>query len=107
MAEFTAVAETDELDAGSDMVVEIDGEQVALFNVDGEFYAIGNECTHQGGPLGEGDLDGETVTCPWHGAEFDVTSGECLALPATNPVPEYDVEVENDEIRIAPRDESG
>lgn len=64
MPEFATVASTDELDDGEGTVVEANGHTIALFRVDGDFYAIGNECTHMGGPLGEGDLDGTTVPVP-------------------------------------------
>jgi nitrite reductase (NADH) small subunit len=101
MSEFTTVASVDDIEAGTGTVIDTGEATIALFNTDGDFYAIGNECTHQGGPLGDGELDDTTVTCPWHGAEFDVTSGDCLALPATNPVPEYEVKVEDGEIRVA------
>jgi len=58
--------------------VEVEGRQVALFNAGGRVYATANECAHRGGPLGEGRLDGTTVTCPWHGFRFDVATGQCL-----------------------------
>ena len=66
-----------ELPAGSGKVVEAGGKQIALFHADGRFYAMDNTCAHRGGPLGEGALDGTTVTCPWHGWEYDVTTGAC------------------------------
>lgn len=101
MSTFTTVASADDLDPGDGMVVEADDEEIALFNVDGEFYAIGNSCTHVGGPLGEGPLDGTTVTCPLHGSDFDVASGSCLGPPADADVPTYEVRVEESEIQIA------
>jgi nitrite reductase (NADH) small subunit len=75
MAEFKKVAETSEIAPGAGKTVEIDSKRIAVFNVDGQFYAIDDECPHQGGPLGEGDLDGPIVTCPWHAWMYDVTTG--------------------------------
>jgi glycine betaine catabolism B len=100
MTEFVPVATTDELDDSEGTIVEANDHTIALFRVDGDFYAIGNECTHQGGPLGEGDLNGTTVTCPWHGAQFDITSGEVLGPPADKPEPEYEVRVDGNEVQI-------
>ena len=74
--------------------------EIALFNCDGEYYAIDNDCTHVGGPLCEGELDGYTVTCPWHGAEFNVRTGEVLAPPAEENVDSYKVHVESYVIKI-------
>jgi nitrite reductase (NADH) small subunit len=71
----TKIAETKDLPAGSGTIVEAGGRTLALFNVDGTFYAIDNTCLHRGGPLGEGDLDDTIVTCPWHGWRYDVTTG--------------------------------
>ena len=67
---------------GSGMAAEAGGHQIALFNVDGTVSAIEGTCTHRGGPLGEGSLEGTTVTCPWHGATFDVRTGNHLTAPA-------------------------
>ena len=73
---------------------------VALFNVNGTVHAIDGTCTHRGGPLGEGELDGIVVTCPWHGAQFDVTTGAVLGSPAPQGVTAYKVVVEADTILI-------
>lgn len=75
MGTLTRVAEKSDLDSGQGKVLEVAGKVLALFNVDGTFYALDNSCLHRGGPLGEGELDGTTVTCPWHGWRWDVTSG--------------------------------
>lgn len=101
MPTFVTVASVDDLNPGDGMVVEAAGDDIALFNVDGDFHAIGNSCTHVGGPLGRGPLDGITVTCPLHGSDFDVTSGECLGPPAEEAVTHYEVRVEESEIQIA------
>ncbi len=78
-----------------------DGTQVCLANVGGTFYAIGGECTHSFGPLGEGELEGTTVICPLHSGEFDVTSGEVLSPPPDEPVPMYEVRVEGDDVQVS------
>ncbi|MFQ5668548.1 MAG: Rieske (2Fe-2S) protein [Candidatus Binatia bacterium] len=75
MADFVRVAAAADVPAGQGMTVEVRGKQIALFNCDGTFYAVDNTCKHQGGPLGEGELDGVVVTCPWHGWTYDVTTG--------------------------------
>ena len=75
MANFVKVAQTSEIPAGQGKCVEVEGRRLAIFNVDGSYYAIDDVCQHQGGPLGEGELNGKIVTCPWHGWEYDVTSG--------------------------------
>jgi nitrite reductase/ring-hydroxylating ferredoxin subunit len=100
MADFVSVATTSELNNGEGTVVEANGHTIALFRTEGNFYAIGNECTHTGGPLGEGDLDGTTVICPWHGSQFDITSGEVLEPPADDPEPEYEVRIDGDEVQV-------
>lgn len=78
MAEFVRAAGVDEVASGTGKVVTVAGKTLALFNVSGTFYAIDNECPHRGGPLGEGELDGTCVTCPWHNWQFDLTTGESL-----------------------------
>ena len=100
MSEFIKVAETKDVAAGTGILVELEGERVALFNENGTFYAIGDVCTHAGGPLSEGDLEGDVVTCPWHGAQFDIKTGEATSPPATEPVPTYRVKVEGENILI-------
>ncbi len=82
------------------MAVEVAGNKLALFNVDGTFYAIADTCTHRGGPLSEGTLEGSTVTCPWHGANFDVCTGKNLTPPAPAEVTSYNVRVAGDDIEI-------
>ncbi len=90
MGEFV-VAKVDEIPAGTGKVVFAGERAVALFNVNGIFYAIDNTCLHRGGPLGEGDLSDSTVTCPWHGWQYNVTTGEGMIGPA---VQKYDVKID-------------
>lgn len=100
MSDFVKVASTNDVAPGSGMLVELDGQRIALFNVNGKFHAIGDTCTHSGGPLSEGDLEEDIVTCPWHGAQFDVKTGEVVAPPAQEPVPTYRVKVEGSDILL-------
>lgn len=100
MGEFVKVAVTGEVPPGQAKTVEINGQEIALFNIDGTFHAIENACTHVGGPLAEGTIDGCEVTCPWHGAVFDVTSGQVIGPPAAQPVSRYSVRVTGDAVEI-------
>jgi nitrite reductase/ring-hydroxylating ferredoxin subunit len=81
---------------------KVGGENVAIFNVDGKLYATQGECTHAGGPLCEGALWGDTVTCPWHGSEFDIRTGEVITGPADEPLKTYRVEVQDGAIVLKP-----
>ncbi len=100
MGETTKVAKAKDLAPGKAMCVEVAGQKVALFNIDGSYHAIGDSCTHVGGPLSEGEVDGKVVTCPLHGAQFDVTTGAVLGPPAGADVPCYKVHVDGDDIKI-------
>ena len=100
MPNFVKVANTSDLKPGESKVVEVDGEQVALFNVDGEFFAISNTCLHRGGPLGEGFVEGDVVTCPWHGWRYNVKTGANLMIP-NQKVPAYQVKVEGNDIFVS------
>ena len=100
MAKLVEVAKTDDIEPGQGMLIEVEGKEIALFNCDGTFYAIDNECTHVGGPLCEGELEGDTVICPWHGAEFNVKTGEVQGPPAEKGVNAYKVHVEGSTIKI-------
>ena len=101
MARFIPVAMTAEVPDGARIVVELEGHYIALFNVDHRYYAIEDLCTHDDGPLAEGELYGTVIECPRHGATFDITTGAVLSFPAVKPVPRYEVRVENDQIQIA------
>ena len=100
MSEYVTVAKPEDLAPGQGCVVEVNGNEVALFNVSGTFYAIDNMCAHQGGPLGEGLLEGETVICPWHSWKYNVESGVCSANPSVK-VKTYSVKIENGQIKVA------
>jgi siroheme decarboxylase len=98
--EWTEVAKTHDVPAGSAKLVVVDGEQIALYNVDGTFYALSNRCSHARGPLVDGEVHDGKVTCPWHAAEFDLKTGVALCKPARGPVPAYHVKVEEDAVLI-------
>jgi nitrite reductase/ring-hydroxylating ferredoxin subunit len=103
--EYVAVAKVDDLAPGEMMPIEVNGEELALFNLDGQFYAIGNVCTHAYTHLTEGDfyedMRGWVVECPLHGSQFDVTTGEAVSLPATGNAGKYDVKVVDGEILVS------
>src|SRR5437867_607544 len=98
---FIAVAETSEVPPGTSKVVVVAGHLVALFNVDGAYYALSGVCLHRGGPVGEGELDGEVVTCPWHGWQYDVRTGRNLLNP-TARLSQFPVKVEDGRVLVAP-----
>ena len=100
MAEFKRVASVNDLKPGQTKSIEVDGELIALYNVNGNFYATTNTCLHQEGPLGEGTLEGETVTCPWHGWKFNVRTGVSPVVP-TAKIQTYAVKIEGDDILVA------
>ena len=101
MAEYVKVAKVHEVSPGTGKMVEVGGKRIAIFNVDGNFYAIDDTCTHRGGPLSEGELAGREVTCPWHGAVYDVTTGKVLGPPAPQDVTSYALKVEGEDIEVA------
>jgi 3-phenylpropionate/trans-cinnamate dioxygenase ferredoxin subunit len=100
MADWITIAKVGDLKPGSREVFDIDGYYVAVFNVDGRYYAIADTCTHDGGPLVEGELKGYEIECPRHGARFDIRSGAALSLPAVTPTKRYEVRIEGDEVQI-------
>ncbi len=99
MSDKTTVAKTDDLQPGQGMVADVAGREIAVFNIDGTFYALDNTCAHRGGPLGEGDLEGDVVTCPWHGWQFNVTTGVCVNNPSAC-VKTFPVAVEAGEVKV-------
>jgi 3-phenylpropionate/trans-cinnamate dioxygenase ferredoxin subunit len=101
MAEFVKVLRVSEINPGELRLVEAGGEQICLANVDGKIYAINDACTHVGGYLDEGELEGQVVTCPLHGSEFDVTTGKVLRGPAREDIATYEVKIEGDDIYVA------
>jgi 3-phenylpropionate/trans-cinnamate dioxygenase ferredoxin component len=100
MSSAVKVAGRAELPPGSRKLLEIDGRAIALFNIDGAFYAIDDVCTHDGGPLADGELIGCEIQCPRHGARFDIRTGRALCMPAVEPVDVYAVELRGDDVYV-------
>lgn len=98
--EYIPVATTEEIKPGERMLMEIDGEPVAVFNIGGKYFAIKDVCSHDDGPVAEGPLDGHQIECPRHGARFDIRNGKVLTLPAVVDIPAYPVRVVGDEIEL-------
>jgi nitrite reductase (NADH) small subunit len=96
---FLRAAKKDEVPAGSIREFQLEGKVVAVANVAGKLFAINNVCLHRGGPLGQGELDRQIVTCPWHGWQYDVTTGKLVTNPAVG-VETYPVEVRGEDIFI-------
>jgi 3-phenylpropionate/trans-cinnamate dioxygenase ferredoxin subunit len=98
--EFVAVAEVQEIANGERLLVDFDEFSLVLFNIAGKFFAIGDVCSHDDGPIGEGDLDDLEIACPRHGAHFDVRDGKALSLPAVVDIPSYPVRITNGQIEV-------
>jgi 3-phenylpropionate/trans-cinnamate dioxygenase ferredoxin subunit len=101
VSEFVRVAKASEIPPGSVKRVEVGGHFVALANVDGEFFAIDDTCTHEEATLSEGGLSGDIVVCPKHGSRFHVKTGRVLSLPAVRSVATYPVRVEGDAVLVS------
>ncbi len=97
---FYPVCEVDELPQGERLFIEVGDMPVALFNIDGEFFAIADVCTHDDGPLGDGEIENHQIICPRHGARFDIRTGEVLTLPAVKGVSSYPIKVEENMLYI-------
>ena len=96
---FLRTARKDEIPAGTIREFQVEGKAIALANVGGKFYAINNTCLHRGGPLAEGQMNGNVVTCPWHGWQYDVANGKLTMNPAVGVVC-YPVEMRGDDIFV-------
>ncbi len=101
MVAFVRVAKTTDMPPGSGRVVVVQGHPVALFNIEGRFYALSNVCLHRGGPVGEGELDGPIVTCPMHGWEYDVRTGSNTINPSAR-LRTFEVRIEGDDVLVGP-----
>lgn len=104
MADFEKVATVDEIEPGGRKSVVVDDEPALLIRVGDDFYCINDICTHDGQAMTDGPIEGREITCPRHGARFDVTTGEPLCMPATEPVETYEVEIRDGEIYARPRE---
>src|SRR5580765_4107950 len=99
MSDFVTVARTREIAPGQSKLVTVNGRMVGLFNVGGVFHAIDNICLHRGGPLAGGTIGGQVVTCPWHGWQYDVTTGHLVQDPTVG-VTRHDTRVVDDEVQV-------
>jgi 3-phenylpropionate/trans-cinnamate dioxygenase ferredoxin subunit len=100
MSEFVCVASVQDVPDPGRMLVEVDDRMIALFHVGGKFYAIDDVCTHDGGPLAEGQLEGFAIACPRHGAKFDIRDGRVLSMPATQPTVAHEVKIEGNDVFV-------
>ena len=100
MEGFVRVADAAAVLPGSTLRVEVDGEAVCVVNTEGALYALRDNCSHKDFPLSEGEVLGHRLTCAWHGAAFDVTTGNALSLPAIKPVKRYDVALEDGQVWV-------
>jgi 3-phenylpropionate/trans-cinnamate dioxygenase ferredoxin subunit len=98
---FVTVAKVGEIPEGGVKIVRVEDELLAIFHVEGAYYALNDVCTHDGGPLAEGPLEGHVIECPRHGARFDIRTGAVLCMPATAPVPTHETRLVGDEIQVA------
>jgi 3-phenylpropionate/trans-cinnamate dioxygenase ferredoxin component len=101
MADFVKVADLDELEEGCLYPIEVDGEPICLTMIDRTIYAFTDNCTHISGPLNEGELEGCIITCPWHGARFDVCTGKVVRGPARQDLLTYPVKIEGRSVLIS------
>ena len=102
MDDFVSVAKTSDLSDGEIMLFEVGDERIALSRIGGSFYAIAEVCTHAGGPLSEGRVDGEEVECPWHGSRFNLKTGDVTSPPAGVAVARYAVRLDGDDVLVGP-----
>jgi 3-phenylpropionate/trans-cinnamate dioxygenase ferredoxin subunit len=102
MADFVAVAHTDEVPDPGSMLLEVDERLVVLIHAAGHWYALDDVCTHDGGPLSEGPIDpaAGTIACPRHGAKFDIKSGAALTMPATKPTASHEVKIDGNDVLV-------
>jgi 3-phenylpropionate/trans-cinnamate dioxygenase ferredoxin component len=107
MADFVTAMKTKDVPPGMVKAVKIGGRSVVVCNVDGEYYAVDDICTHDGGPLGSGKLCDAQIECPRHGARFDVRSGRAVVLPAILPIGTHAVEVDGDDVKVSLEDNGG
>ena len=101
MSEFVVVAKIGEVDEGKVKVVRVGDAPIGLTKIEGEFFAFADVCTHDDGPVAEGELDEYIIECPRHGAKFDIRTGRVRQLPAVTPIPVYAVKVEGDSVLVS------
>ncbi len=98
--EFVQIAPMGDLPNGERLFVEVDEKQIVIFNIGGNLFALGDVCSHDDGPLGDGEIEGMDIICPRHGARFDIRTGEALLLPAAVDIPAYPVRIVNGMIEV-------
>ena len=98
--EFIEIAPVSELPNGERLFVELEGKPIVLFNIAGQLFAIGDVCSHDDGPLGDGMIEGNNIVCPRHGAEFDLRTGKAMAMPAVIDIPAYPVKIVDGDIFV-------
>ena len=103
MSDFVAVANLSEIEEGVVKVVRVGDAPIGLTRVEGELFAFADVCTHDDGPVAEGELDEYVIECPRHGAKFDIRTGKAKQLPAVTPIPVYAVQVEGDTVWVSKR----
>jgi 3-phenylpropionate/trans-cinnamate dioxygenase ferredoxin subunit len=100
MSDFIPVAKVSESPDPGRKIVEVDDQLVVVIHTAGHYYAIDDVCTHDGGPLGEGTLEGYSIACPRHGAKFDIRTGAALTMPATRPTVTHEIKIEGDTVLV-------
>jgi 3-phenylpropionate/trans-cinnamate dioxygenase ferredoxin component len=105
LCEFFQIAPVEDLPNGERLFFEVDEKQIVLFNLAGNLYALGDVCSHDDGPVGDGDIEGFEIICPRHGARFDIRTGQALLLPAAIDIPAYPIRVVDGMIEVGiPKD---
>ena len=100
MNDFTKIATNSEIPEGGKLYVELDERLVVIFRAGGDLYCLDDVCTHDGGPLGEGQLNGYEIACPRHGAKFDMRTGQALTMPATEATAVHEIKAEGDDVLV-------
>ncbi len=98
--EFVEIVPQDQLPPGERLFIEVGGKSIVIFNLAGSYFAIGDVCTHDSGPVGDGDIEGNEIICPRHGARFNIRTGQVTSLPATVDIPAYPMRVVNGMIEL-------
>ena len=100
MSDYQSVAQVSDIPDPGKQIVEVDDRLIVIFHVGGKFFALDDVCTHDGGPLGEGQLEGFCIACPRHGAKFDIRDGRAVSMPATRPTAAHEVKVEAGQVLV-------
>jgi len=100
MQDYYLACPVEDVPAGKMQLVEVDDRLVIIFNVDGRYHCIDDVCTHDGGPLSDGELEGCQITCPRHGAKFDITNGQAITMPATQATGSHEVKLDDGNLYV-------